>query len=402
MNRSNRWVILFSGVFCNFCVGAIYAWSVFQKPLLDMFGWQLSDISLAFTLQIVMIPLAMIVAGKLQLYYKPRFIMLVGGSMVGVGYIMTGFVDSLTWLYLGYGVLAGIGGGTIGSCVMTNSMHWFPDKKGVIGGLITSGMGLGAVVWGPVGNWLVQSVGVLGAFKALGIFYLLVVAAASMIIEKPPLGFNPPSTGRNISSKAISSRGDKDWRQMLRDPMFYILWSVYFIAMTCGLMLIAHAAQMAQEMAGASALAAAMIVGMMSISNTFGRISMGMLSDIVGRWIVLIIIFACIAAGMFVLANSATTVMFSVMMCLLILCYGGVIGNYPALVSELFGLKHLGLNYAILVTGYSVAGFIGPRFTALIREADGDYSRAFIIGAALGAVGFVLSVAGQLKTRNNK
>ena len=399
MNRFNRWVILFSGVFCNFCVGAIYAWSVFQKPLLEMFGWQLSDISLAFTLQIVMIPFAMIIAGKLQLYYKPRFIMLIGGSTVGIGYIMTGFVDSLLWLYCGYGVLAGIGGGVIGSCVMTNSMHWFPDKKGIIGGLITSGMGLGALVWGPVGNWLIETIGVLNAFKTLGIFYLLVVIAASMIIEKPPLGFNPPTKNKEEKRTTIITGIDKNWRQMLKDPMFYILWGVYFIAMTCGLMLIAHAAQMAQEMVGASAPVAAMIVGMMSVSNTFGRVSMGMLSDIVGRWVVMIMIFACIVAGMVGLANSNTIWMFSLMTGLLILCYGGVIGNYPALVSELFGLKHLGLNYAILVTGYSVAGFIGPRFTALVHETDGDYGRAFIVGAILGAVGLGLSIAGYWKKR---
>jgi len=122
-----------------------------------MFKWTPSEASLAFTLSLAMMPIAMTIAGKIQDKQGPKKVMIIGGIMFGLGVIATGFTTSLMYLYLVYGVIGGLGIGAVYSCAIANTVKWFPDKKGLASGLIAAGLGMGAVVFAPIGTYLIQS-----------------------------------------------------------------------------------------------------------------------------------------------------------------------------------------------------------------------------------------------------
>ncbi|WP_145089380.1 OFA family MFS transporter [Sporomusa sp. KB1] len=392
----SRWGILFASALCDFCIGASYAWSVFQKPLISMFSWSLSDASLAFTLHIIMMPIAMVIAGKIQDQYGPRFVLMTGGLLFGAGIIASGFTTSIGWLYLTYGVLAGLGDGTVYACAMANTVKWFPDKKGLAGGLIAASMGLGAVVWAPFGNALIQSYGVLSAFRILGIVYMVIIVCGAIFVDRPPSCYKPVGwelSDQNSSALNKSGKGEKTWREMLADPVFYILWVIYFLGTSCGLMIIGHVASIAQDILKLSAATAALLVSIMALANTCGRIFWGYMSDRFGRYPVLIALFSLLAITMLVMTNVDSFSFFALAVSVIVLCYGGLIGIYPSIAADMFGMKNLGLNYGILITGYSIAGFVGPRLAAAIKEAEGDYTRAFLIAALFGICGGILALA---------
>ena len=125
----NRWFILIASILCNLSIGSAYAWSVFQKPLLAIFPWTPSEASLAFTLSLAVMPVAMIIAGRIQDRQGPRLVMMIGGAMYGVGVFAIGYGSSLTFLYLMYGVFGGLGIGTVYACAIANTVKWFPDKR---------------------------------------------------------------------------------------------------------------------------------------------------------------------------------------------------------------------------------------------------------------------------------
>jgi len=164
----------------NLCIGSAYAWSVFQKPLIEIFGWQTSQASLAFTLNLCLVPFAMIVAGKIQDKNGPQKVTLIGGLIFGLGIILTGFTSSLTVLYLTYGVLGGLGIGTVYACTVANTVKWFPDKRGLAGGLVAAGFGSGAVLFAPLSVSLISKFGVLSTFKILGFVFMVGIVLCVM------------------------------------------------------------------------------------------------------------------------------------------------------------------------------------------------------------------------------
>ena len=153
----NRWLILLSGILINLCIGAAYAWSVYQKPLINLFKWSTKEASLAFTISCLMVPLAMIVAGKIQDQKGPKMVIFGGGIIYAAGIIGAGFTSNLTILYLTYGLLGGIGIGTIYACTVANTVKFFPDKRGLASGLVVAGFGSGAVVLAPLSSALIEA-----------------------------------------------------------------------------------------------------------------------------------------------------------------------------------------------------------------------------------------------------
>ena len=386
----NRWLILLASIICNLSIGSAYAWSVFQKPLLSSFPWTPSEASMAFTLSLAVMPVAMIIAGRIQDRQGPRLVMMVGGAMYGIGVFATGFGSSLTFLYLMYGVFGGLGIGTVYSCAIANTVKWFPDKRGLASGLIEAGLGSGAVVFAPIGTLLVQSFGVLSAFKILGITYLVLIIACASIVVKPPANYRPLGWQPPAVTAANPGVTDKNWRDMLTDPMFFVLWVTYTVGAVSGLMLIGHAAPIGQEVIKLTASMAALAVSCLALANTGGRIFWGWVSDKIGRYNALITVYATVAAMMFFLPNVGQFLPFVVVISLVGSCYGGLLGIFPIITADLFGMKNLGMNYGIMFSAVSAAAVIGPRLAAQVKEASGGYNQAFLVAAVLSGCGIVL------------
>lgn len=400
-NAINRWLVLTASVVINLCIGSSYAWSVFQKPLVDLFGWSTSATSLVFTISLGVVPAAMIVAGKIQDKVGPKTVVLVGGILFGAGIIGAGFTDSLRVLYSTYGLLGGIGTGTIYACTVANTVKLFPDRRGLASGLVAAGFGSGAVLFAPLATWLIHSYGVLAAFKILGAGYLTLIPVLSWFIQTAPPGYAPAGWVPPASSTRGAAAADKDWRQMLRDPKFWALWSIYTLGTISGLMIIAHASPFGQEVLKLAPQTAAVAISALALANTGGRVFWGWISDKIGRFSTVVAMFVLGGLVMLVLPAVSGLMAFVAVLIVIGLCFGGFMGIFPSITAEAFGPKNLGMNYGVMFTAFGLAGFVGPRLAATAKELNhGDYTHAFLSAAALSLLGVGLTLVLILTRRS--
>ncbi|MBP2645814.1 MAG: major facilitator superfamily 1 [Firmicutes bacterium] len=386
----NRWLILAASIVCNLCAGSAYAWSVFQSPLMSRFHWTPSDVSLAFTLSLVVLPLAMIGFGKIQDLHGPKRIILLGGLLYGGAIISTGFASSLGMLYLTYGLLGGLGLGAIYAPAIANTVKWFPDKKGLASGLIAAGLGGGAIIWAPIATLLIQTYDVSTAFKLTGSLYLFIIVAAASLVKAPPPGYSPVGWTPPVIKQSASFAINTDWKTMLHQPLFYILWLMYALGAIAGLMIMGHAASIGQENIHLTTTTAALAVSLLAIANTSGRIFWGYLSDKFGRYNSLTAIYLVISIMMLILPTITTFGWFIVIIMAVGLCFGGLLGIFPIITAEHFGIENLGMNYGIMFTAFGLAAIIGPRLAARVKELTAGYTEAFLISAALSACGIIM------------
>lgn len=392
-NRINRWVVLGCSVLINVCIGSNYAWSVFQKPLIDLFQWTTSAASLVFTISSGVVPVAMIVAGNLQDTIGPRRVLFAGGLLFGAGVIGAGFTTSLNELYWTYGILGGIGIGTIYACTVANTVKLFPDRRGLASGLVAAGFGSGAALFAPLSAALIRSFGVLTAFKILGVGHLAVVPFLALFVKAAPTGYVPPGWTSPAKSKNPSTAADKNWRQMLGSPRFYVLWCLYAIGTVSGLMIIAHASPFGQEIIKLTPQTAATTVSVLALANTSGRIFWGWVSDRLGRFNTVVVMFVLLGIAMSALSAISGMTAFVAVLIVVGLCFGGFMGIFPSITADTFGPRYLGMNYGVMFTAFGVAAFVGPRLAATVKEArNGDYTYAFLIAAALSLLGIVLTM----------
>jgi OFA family oxalate/formate antiporter-like MFS transporter len=258
-------------------------------------------------------------------------------------------------------------------------------------GLVAAGFALGAVINAPIAAYLVQTYGVLSTFQYLGAAYLLVTLAASQFVAAPPAGYVPEGWKPSVA-QSVSASNDKDWKHMLKDPLFYVLWAMYTIACVSGLMIIGHASPIGQEVIKLDAATAAFAVSLMALANTAGRVLWGLSSDRFGPYPTLIMMFILSAVMMSVLKSIGSFVSFVFVISVIAACFGGFFAIFPSITADLFGTKNLSMNYGILFTSYGVAAFIGPRLAARVKEINnGDYSVAFITAAILCTLAVALT-----------
>lgn len=398
--KVNRWLILFASLICNVIIGSAYAWSIFRDPLMNAIHCTVSEISIAYSLNLGLVPLAMIVAGQLQDKQGPKKIIFFGGIVFALGIIGAGFSHSLSMIYTTYGVLGGLGIGIVYGCTVPNTVKFFPDKRGLASGLVVGGFGSGAILLGPLSQQLITQFsgtvpgsGVFDALKLLGIIFLVVICACSLLITAPPAGYVPAGWTPPVSaSGAATASVDKNWKEMLGDPIFYVLWLMYVVGCISGLMFIAHASPIAQKATGITpGQAAAIVITALGASNTLGRIFWGWISDKIGRYMSVLLMYVISGLAMLALAKVSTLPAFLVITVAIALCYGGVMGIFPSITADNFGAKYLGMNYGVLFTAFGVAALTGPTFAAKISEMNNkDFSQAFLIAAGLCALGIVL------------
>lgn len=390
--KKNRWIILIASIVMNLCIGSAYAWSVFQKPMMALFEWTTAQASLAFTLNLSLVPFAMIVAGKIQDRKGPKIVTLVGGIIFGLGIFLTGKISSLTGLYSTYGVLGGVGIGTIYACTVGNTIKWFPDKRGLAGGLTAAGFGMGSVVFAPVAVRLMPNYGVLGTFNIFGIVFAAGIIISSFFMEAPDEGWKPENWSPK-PSKVKTLGNDKTPGEMIKSPRFYLVWVMYTIGCVGGLMIIGHASPIGQEKIGLTPEVAAVAISFLGLANSGGRIFWGTISDKIGRYNTLALMFATSAICLIILNVASTFVPFLIGVCGIAMSFGGYLGIMPSVTADNFGARNIGINYGVLFTAFGLAAFIGPRLAATVKQASGgDYTMAFIIVSAMNIVGIVFAL----------
>lgn len=388
----NRWVVLIASTSILLCTGAIYAFSVFAEPLSLAKNWSKADVMIAFSINAAVGPIPMILGGFLTDKGLAKWSSVIGGLLFGLGFFLSGFVTSPIMLYVTYGLLSGFGQGLAYSGCLSNTIRFFPDKKGLASGIITAGMGGASIIAAPIGHHLVENYGVLHAFQTLGCSYLIVVVVASVFIKVAPVNYQPEGwTPASIQQgKALIN---KNWLEMLQTPYFYLIFFMLGTGAFSGLMIASNASGIGQQMFGLTAGIASFYVSLYSLSNCAGRIVWGTVSDKLGRNKTLNIIFLVIIFAFIAFLYIPSQIGFAIGIIALGLCFGGVMGVFPPMVMENYGPVNQGVNYGVIFIGYSSAAFFAPKVTAdILANNGGSYTYAFYIAISVAFVGLILNI----------
>ncbi|WP_210604067.1 L-lactate MFS transporter [Brevibacterium oceani] len=382
----NRWLIPPAALAIHLCIGQVYAFSVFKIPFMDHFDAGEVSIGWIFSIAILMLGISSAVFGPWVEKNGPRASMVAAGTCWVVGFFIAslGIVTGQLWLvYLGYGVIGGIGLGIGYISPVSTLMKWFPDRPGLATGLAIMGFGGGALIASPMSNQLMALygggpepenlvAGLTPTFVTLGIVYAVVIAAGAFVIRVPhpewvPKGFDPSK----VAAKPMQTKGNVSVRNAIRTPQFWLLWVVLFLNVTAGIGILENAAPMIQAYFGITAAAAAGFVGLLSIGNMGGRFIWSTTSDYLGRknnymlylgvGAILYLLVAFFGGGSIILFILATLIIISF--------YGGGFATIPAYLKDLFGVYQVGAIHGALLTAWSAAGVAGPLIVNSVVEA---------------------------------
>lgn len=410
------WSVVVAGTGINLALGVLYTWSLFKGAINESikqggpgaFQWDPASINDPYAVCCLVFAFSMIVAGKCQDRLGPRLTAMIGGLLVGAGFVVLSLTNNY-WLWvLGFGVLAGAGFGFGYSSATPPALKWFPPAKtGLIAGIVVSGFGLASVYIAPLSTYLLKTVGLQSSMLFLGVAFTIVVALFSLLLSNPPAGYlfsAPAVKNQKIAKKAAAGKAPVDFTasQMLKSSSFYLLWAVYFVGAGAGLMVIGSVAGMAKHSLGELAFLA---VAILAIGNAAGRVIAGSLSDRIGRTLTLTLMLAFQSILMFVAipvvgAEHPSALLLVLLATAIGFNYGTNLALFPALAKDFWGLKNFGTNYGLLFTAWGVGGFVLGRASEMMRATTGDFSLSFgVAGVLLAAAALTLmlkDLSGQM------
>lgn len=387
-----REMVAAAGVVMQTVLGTVYAWSVFKKPLMAAHGWTSAQVGLTFTLVIFCIGVAAALGGRFVDRAGARRVAALAAAMFGLGTLLAGVAAhwGLLWLlWLGYGLIAGLGNGLGYVTPVAVLVRWFPDRRGFITGLTVMGFGLGAALAGQVAPLLIESIGLSTTFLLMAVVFTVLLALAATQMINPPAGWQPAGW-RPSEKQAAEATEACDLGASLRMYQFYLLWATLFINVTAGIALISNLSPMAQSQIRFSPVAAGTVVFVASLCNGFGRIFWSWLSDLIGRKTAFLLILGTQVPLLLLLPGVTSSVAFVAICCYILLCYGGGFSTMPAFVADTFGARCLGDIYGKVLLAWGVAGVVGPLLMEHVQRQSGNFATALHIAAGLLLVGFVL------------
>lgn len=391
---AGRWGIVVAAVLVQLALGAVYAWSVFNKPMQEQFGWSRTQAVLPFEVAIGTIFIGSLIGGRIQDRRGPRPVALAGGVLYAIGIMAASLVSSSDQLWLlvaTYGVLGGIGLGAAYITPIAMLAKWFPDKRGLITGIAVGGFGFGAVVTAPVAKALLAGTSdKTSVFLPLGAAYLVAVLLGASFFRNPPAGYRVPGWEPSAAMSAQRTMHDYTLSEALRTRQWYLLTAVLTLNTLAGIAFISQASDAAQEISGVTAGVAATFVGIMGLFNGAGRIAWAALSDRIGRMRSFVGMLAVQAACFVLMPRIAAFGVLAVLAALIYLSYGGGFGTMPATAADFFGTPNAGAIYGAMIVAWSIGGVVGPLLAASLYEASGDYTLPFTVIGVIALVSLVL------------
>lgn len=390
----NRWLIAVSAVGVHASIGSVYAFSVFKKPLGQLIeSASDNEIAWTFSFAIFFLGLSAAIMGHFVEKNGPRISGMLAATFFGGGLLIAGFgalIQNLYVIWLGYGVLGGIGLGIGYITPVSTLVKWFPDRRGLATGLAIMGFGFGAMVGGPVFNYIIEYFTVAGngiayTWFITGVAYLVIMFASASYLKRPPEGWMPDTMKAAVESgekEVVEDLYQMTANEAVKTKPFWGLWIMMFINISCGIAVIYSASPLAQESIGLTATEAAAVVGLMSLFNGLGRITWASFSDIIGRSSTYMAFFLIQIVAFMALPNITSVILFQVVLYLILTCYGGGFATLPAFIGDLFGTKQLGAIHGYVLTAWAAAGLVGPQIAAYIRTVTGSYELTLYIFAA--------------------
>ena len=400
---ANRWLIAVAAVVMQICLGAVYGWSVFVKPLIAENHWKLTQVSLNFTIAVAVLGLGTIVGGLWLDRVGPRKVATVGGIIYGIGYIVAGFAarqHSLSGMYFGYGVLGGFGMGMGYITPVATLVKWFPERRGLMTGVAVAGYGAGALIFSPIAARLIQTSGIPATFWIFGVVYLILVVAAAQFYANPPEGWAPAGWRPTSAVAKSATKANFTVGEAMSTWQFWLLWFMLFVNVSAGIMIISQASPIAQQLAGMSAIVAAGMVGLISIFNGVGRVFWAWVSDMIGRANVFFLLYAIQAVIFFLLPRVHNVTAFSAMFAIIGLCYGGAFGTMPSFTADFFGPKYMGGIYGWILLAWGAGAIPSPILIAHVRQSTGNYAPAIHIIAVVMVCALVLPFLARYRPKS--
>lgn len=398
----NRWLVVVGALLIQLCLGAIYAWGAFTNDLqaaTGSFRYTATQTSWIFSAGLASFAIVMILAGRLQDKYGPRTIAVIGGLILGAGYIIAGFTGTSFALMLFFiGIVGGAGIGMGYVCPIAACVKWFPDMKGLITGISVAGFGAGAFIFVKLaGSWmnLIANHGVNGTFLIFGIIFAVSVTIGAMLLSNPPAGWNPAGWNPPVNTDGSEKPKVKDLTQgqTVRTPQFWMIWLAFVFSAGCGLMVIKCLKNFGVLEGGLTAAAAGSALGLLALFNGLGRVVWGTVSQKLTAKGSIILMCILQGAMMFVLLKMGSAAMtLSVAACWIGFNFGGNFALFPLLTLENFGAKNLGANYGAVFTAYGVGGILGPYMAGKVWDTMGTFKTAFIIAAIACLVATALGI----------
>ena len=396
MKNLNRWIYAIVGTIVLLLAGLVYAWSVMARTIgASRPNWTAAQLSLSFTLVMAFFCIGCLIAGVFSKKVKPNIYVLISAVLFLAGFmIAAGTGDSPAMLYLGFGVLAGMGAGFAYNAVMSTISAWFPDKQGLISGILLMGFGLSAFIIGKIFAAAAPPVGDeawKGVFRILGIVIFVVFIICSFFFVRPGKDFVPPKASGKKTVREPAC--DVNTARMVRMPSFWLYYVWAILVSAAGLALVSQASGIANQAgAGVAAGTIATVVGLISIMNGIGRVIFGAMYDKCGYRVTMIVVMAAFVAAGAILMAALKSNSFAMITAGFIVggfAYGGVTPTNSALISDFFGRTHYSLNFSLINTNLLIASFAST-IAGKLYDASGSYMSTIIMMIGVVAAGFVV------------
>ena len=415
----NRWMVPPAALCVHLCIGQAYAFSVFNLPMTRLLGitqstpddWKLTELGWIFSISMVILGISAALFGRWVEEGGPRRAMFTAGMCWAAGFLISAFgihIHNLWVIYFGYGIVGGCALGIGYISPVSTLMKWFPDRPGMATGMAIMGFGGGALVASPLSVWLMSKfatsgdVGVLQTFIVLGCAYFVFMMVGAAIVRVPAPGWKPKGYVAPAAATRLITKNDVFVYDAVKTPQFWLIWVVLFMNTTAGIGVLGQASAMSQEMfpGRITVVAAAGLVGLMSLFNMGGRFSWASVSDYIGRrntYFVFMTLGFILYVTVPYAGGTGNVVLFVCCFLVIVSMYGGGFATVPAYLRDMFGTRYVGAIHGILLTAWSAAGIAGPVLINYIREYNVThgvpkaqaYNTTMYIMAGLLVIGFI-------------
>ncbi len=400
---SYRWIQLFLGIICMVMIANLqYGWTLFVNPIADKYGWTKASIQVAFTIFVLLETWLVPVEGYLVDRFGPRPVVLVGGLLCGLGWIMNSLASSLAMLYFA-AAISGLGAGAVyGTCV-GNALKWFPDRRGLAAGLTAAGFGAGSALTVLPIQAIIKASGYETAFMYFGIGQGLVVMLVALMLIDPRHVVNPGVARQAM--KAPNTRvpqTKRDYRPMeiIREPVFWVMYLLFVMVAAGGLMAVAQLAPIAKDfkigdvpvsILGLTLPALTFALTIDRVLNGFCRPFFGWVSDNIGRELTMLLAFFAEGVGIMALYQLGhNPVAFVVLSGLVFFAWGEIYSLFPSTNADTFGSKYATANAGLLYTAKGTASLLVP-LSSLLTAATGNWHAVFVTASALNILAALLA-----------
>jgi OFA family oxalate/formate antiporter-like MFS transporter len=390
----SRWMQLALGLICMMAISSPqYVWTLFTKPLMTQLGVSLTQLQITFSIFIVLQTFLSPLQGYLIEKFGPRLLLAAGAIMTGLSWVLASSADTLTSLYLTYGLLGGVGTGIIYVGIVGLMVAWFPDKRGMAAGVVAAGYGMGAVLSTFPVTTSIAKLGYQPTLLHFGIIFGAVAFLAALGMKRPPKDWMADYVARHKKTEGVNSG------KMLKTPLFWLMFLMMTMMSTSGLMVISQMASFSKDFGitdatvwGMAALPLALTID--RFTNGLTRPFFGWVSDRIGRESTMLIAFGLEGVAMTLwLLTRDNTLLFVLFSGVVFFGWGEIFSLFPSTLTDTFGEKHATTNYGFLYMAQGIGSIFGGPLAASMHEATGSWIPVFAVVITLDIVTALLAIA---------